>query len=95
MTDESLSSLDEYVQNLTRAEYEDVLNQEYEKGKRDGYHAALNDKFRYFHIWWWIKSILRGKIFCATCNKFMFKSKVRDFRKGFCSVECRDNYLPF
>lgn len=51
-----------------------------------GYNDVLTERFR---------SILRGKLFCATCNKFMFKSKVRDFRTGFCSVQCRDNYLPF
>ena len=51
-----------------------------------GCNDALTERFR---------SILRGKIFCATCNKFMFKSKVLDYRTGFCSVECRDNYLPF
>lgn len=41
------------------------------------------------------RSILKGKLFCATCNKLMLRSKVQDYRTGFCSVECRDNYLPF
>lgn len=90
MKDESLSSLDEYVQNLTRAEYEDALNQEYENGKRDGYHEALNDKFRYFHIWWWIKSMLRGRVFCSHCGKIMWVKRYKTplIDNWVCSEKC-------
>ena len=58
------------------------------------YNAYIK-RYKHFHLKYIIRSLLRGKLFCATCNKFMFKSKVLDYRTGFCSVECRDNYLPF
>lgn len=86
MDDESLAALDATVQQMSEAEYNSYIK---------GYNDVLTERYKHFHLKHIIRNMLRGKIFCATCNKFMFKSKVRDFRKGFCSVECRDNYLPF
>jgi len=86
MCDESLTSLDSMVQQMSEAEYNSYMK---------GYNDALTERYRCFHLKYIIRSILRGKLFCATCNKFMLRSKVQDYRTGFCSVECRDNYIPF
>lgn len=86
MCDESLSSLDSIVQQMSKAEYNAYIK---------GYNEALSERYKHFHLKYIIRSLLKGKLFCATCNKLMLRSKVQDYRTGFCSIKCRDNYMPF
>lgn len=93
MCDESLSSLDSIVQQMSEAEYQQALNDKY----RQGYIQGLCERYRYTHLLALLKNKFRGWFLCDVCMKPMwFKKRIKIYN-GYhvCSKKCEREWLPF